>query len=185
MNTREKLIRTADLLIREVGYNAFSFHEISRRVGIKTASIHYYFPTKSDLAVAVIQEQLISLRELMEGVSKKTPEQKLRAFFLIYQRIVGQHQVCLVGSMAPDWNTFDAPVQKALLEFSSSMLSWLEGFLEEGRVKGIFYFAGTARTRALLLVASMIAGLQIIRLTGPEDLSLIQEQITYDLTHAI
>jgi TetR/AcrR family transcriptional repressor of nem operon len=35
------------------GYNALSFREIAKDVGIKSASIHYYFPTKGDLGVAL------------------------------------------------------------------------------------------------------------------------------------
>jgi TetR/AcrR family transcriptional repressor of nem operon len=37
------------------GFNGFSYREVADDVGIKTSSIHYYFPTKEDLAVAVIR----------------------------------------------------------------------------------------------------------------------------------
>jgi AcrR family transcriptional regulator len=35
MNTREQIIQLADNLTREKGYNAFSFYDISKKVGIK------------------------------------------------------------------------------------------------------------------------------------------------------
>ncbi|MBB4046226.1 AcrR family transcriptional regulator [Bacteroides reticulotermitis] len=38
----------ADELIKTIGYNAFSYADISKQLNIKNAAIHYYFPTKSD-----------------------------------------------------------------------------------------------------------------------------------------
>ena len=67
MNTREQIIQLADSLIREKGYNAFSFYDISKSVGIKTASIHYHFPAKSDLGIAVIEHHI----QHLELVKKK------------------------------------------------------------------------------------------------------------------
>ena len=42
-DTRDKLMDLAEELLQTVGYNAFSFHDLADRIGIKTASIHYYF----------------------------------------------------------------------------------------------------------------------------------------------
>ena len=41
-------------MVREGGYNAFSFREIATAVGIKSSSVHYHFPTKADLGAAVV-----------------------------------------------------------------------------------------------------------------------------------
>nr|WP_246205079.1 TetR/AcrR family transcriptional regulator [Altericroceibacterium indicum] len=43
----------AERRIRVAGYSGFSFREIAADVGVKSASIHYHFPTKSALAAAV------------------------------------------------------------------------------------------------------------------------------------
>src|SRR5690348_18498506 len=37
------------------GFGGFSFREIAADVGIKSSSVHYHFPTKEDLAAAVIR----------------------------------------------------------------------------------------------------------------------------------
>ena len=65
MSKREEIIQLADTLIRQKGYNAFSFYEISDKVGIKTASIHYHFPAKSDLGIAVVDLHIKNLNGLI------------------------------------------------------------------------------------------------------------------------
>ena len=37
------------------GFGGFSFRELATDVGIKSSSVHYHFPTKEDLAAAVIR----------------------------------------------------------------------------------------------------------------------------------
>ena len=49
---REEIIRVAQSLIIAGGYNAFSYADISKVVGIQNASIHHHFPSKVDLVVA-------------------------------------------------------------------------------------------------------------------------------------
>ncbi len=61
MNTREQIIQLADTLIRERGYNAFSFYDISKKIEFKTAYIHYHFPVKLNLGVAVIERHIKNL----------------------------------------------------------------------------------------------------------------------------
>src|SRR5690606_22091844 len=40
--TREQLVCHAQALIRQRGYNGFSYRDLAEHVGVKTASIHYY-----------------------------------------------------------------------------------------------------------------------------------------------
>jgi TetR/AcrR family transcriptional repressor of nem operon len=52
-DTVEAIMDATERRIREAGYSGFSFREIAAEVGVKSASIHYHFPTKSALAAAV------------------------------------------------------------------------------------------------------------------------------------
>ena len=54
------------------GFGGFSFREIAADVGIKSSSVHYHFPTKDDLAAAVI-------RRWAEGTSKSVDEELQKA----------------------------------------------------------------------------------------------------------
>jgi len=49
MNKKEALLNAAESKARLGGYSNFSFRELANEVGIKSASVHYHFPTKEDL----------------------------------------------------------------------------------------------------------------------------------------
>ena len=46
MTKKQELLAVAQNKVREGGYNNFSFRELAKEVGIKSASVHYHFPTK-------------------------------------------------------------------------------------------------------------------------------------------
>ena len=55
-DTREQIMdRAADLLMSH-GFNGFSYSDISSYLGVKNAAVHYHFPAKTDLALALIDE---------------------------------------------------------------------------------------------------------------------------------
>jgi TetR/AcrR family transcriptional repressor of nem operon len=51
--TADAILDAAEERIRRAGYSGFSFREIAADVGVKSASVHYHFPTKAMLAAAV------------------------------------------------------------------------------------------------------------------------------------
>jgi AcrR family transcriptional regulator len=177
MNTREQIVQLADNLIREKSYNAFSFYDISKSIGIKTSSIHYYFPSKSDLGVAVI-EQYINKINCYENQS---PMENLEKFFSIYSTVKNENKVCLFGSLAPDFNTLDEKMQTALKLFSDAMIKWVSHFLEEGRKSNLFQFEGSPRTKALMIIGNMISIVLLSRLTNDEDFETVKETIKQEL----
>ena len=54
INMATHILDVAQQLIQTRGYNAFSYADIASQVGIRTATIHYYFPTKADLGREVV-----------------------------------------------------------------------------------------------------------------------------------
>src|SRR5258706_9278478 len=53
-DTAEQILDLAGLLIKTRGYSAFSYQDIADSLGIRKASIHYHFPSKADLGIAVV-----------------------------------------------------------------------------------------------------------------------------------
>lgn len=56
--TAAKIADIAESYIQSRGFNGFSFRDIQNELGIKTASIHYHFKTKQDLAKVVFERYL-------------------------------------------------------------------------------------------------------------------------------
>src|SRR6201997_3568486 len=56
------------------GFGGFSFREIAADVGIKSSSVHYHFPTKEDLAAAVIRRWAEETSEFIDKELEKDPD---------------------------------------------------------------------------------------------------------------
>ncbi len=48
-----EILDAAERFARQAGYNGFSFRDVAAEVGIKSASVHYHFPTTGDLGAAL------------------------------------------------------------------------------------------------------------------------------------
>ncbi|OJV54123.1 MAG: TetR family transcriptional regulator [Bacteroidetes bacterium 43-16] len=181
MNTRAQIIQHADKLIRNVGYNAFSFVDIARSVGIKKPSVHHHFPHKADLCMAVIQYHIDHLKATRESTLQQSPLQQLERFLAIYQEIKAQQQICIVGALSTDYNTLEPAVQEKLQEFSAQMIDWVSSFLKAGKTEGTFHFKQAARTKAIMLISGMLAIVQLTRLTHEEDFRLMIKAVKQEL----
>ena len=67
------IMDAAERRMRKGGFNGFSFREIAVDVGVKSSSVHYHFPTKENLAAAVIQRYTAQTADLIERELQKEP----------------------------------------------------------------------------------------------------------------
>lgn len=182
MTTKESIIELADEYIRDSGYHTFSFHDLSRVVGIKTSSIHYHFPVKADLGEAVINERLERFQELRKEISESDPVKKLALFLSIYSRMRSDNRVCLVGSVATGLPAMEEKIRDQIQVLSGFIVSWVTEILEEGEESEVFSFETDARTKALMIISTMMGMLQISRISGqPEDFRKVMRAILQDL----
>jgi 3-oxoacyl-[acyl-carrier-protein] synthase II/TetR/AcrR family transcriptional repressor of nem operon len=177
MSTREQIIQLTDTLVRDQGYNAFSFYDIAQKLKIKNASIHYYFPTKTDLGIALLETHTQRLHALQESVEGKDSLAKFKSFLSIYNIIHSEGRVCIIGSLATDLKTVEPKLAKALKLFANEILEWVTVVLKEGKENKSFSFEETPRTKALLCITNMLAAVQLTRLTGEKDFLLIRENV--------
>jgi len=184
-DTKAEILDLAENLLLDRGFNGFSYANISSALKIKNAAVHYYFPAKADMGVAIIQrarERFASWTQNQRMVAKP-PAEKLEAFFRQYLRFLeaGQ-QVCLGGALETDFKTLPSEMQVETQKFVSDILVWMEGVIEEGGEKQIFSFPGEARDQAILILSSLQGALQMTRAVGSSCLHLAMAQIRR-LTH--
>jgi TetR/AcrR family transcriptional regulator, transcriptional repressor for nem operon len=179
-DTKNEILDLAENLLRDRGFNGFSYANISSALKIKNAAIHYYFPSKADLGVAVIQRA----KERFAGwaqdqrLAAKPPAERLEAFFRRYLSFLeAEQQVCLGGALETDFKTLPSTMQVETQKFASDFLSWMEGVLDEGQGKRSFSFPGKAKDQAILILSSLQGALQMTRAIGPSCLHLAMAQI--------
>ena len=67
------IMDAAERRMQQGGFGGFSFREIAADVGIKSSSVHYHFPTKENLAAAVIRRWAERTSERIEKRLRKNP----------------------------------------------------------------------------------------------------------------
>lgn len=64
--TRQELLRKATAIVRRGGSAALNFRDLGHSVGVKSSTVHYYFPTKSDLLNEIASEYTTMFLEALE-----------------------------------------------------------------------------------------------------------------------
>ena len=180
IDTKKQILDTAENLLLDRGYNGFSYRDISRALNIKNASIHYHFPQKTDLGVAIIQratKRFEKWAHLMESEEIRDSD-RLTNYCLIFKKFVDHgQQICLGGALETDFKTLPQEMQKETCLFISTMHRWLENLLSEGRKKGEFKFTGLPKDHAFLISCGLQGAIQNVRVTAPSSFDSAMKEI--------
>jgi AcrR family transcriptional regulator len=181
--TREKILELGEELILKRGYNAFSYQDISSELGIKNAAVHYYFPAKENLGTSIIKNTILRFEEMQDNLNTREFDEwgQLEAFFKFYLKSNREDKICVIGSLGSEYQSLAETTKKELQKLTLSIIDWLGEILEKGRNKGIFKFIGDSKSRALLILSCLVAGLQLARLMDKSDFKAIQMQLLDDL----
>lgn len=174
-DTRSEIIRLANELIRSVGYNAFSYADISKQLNIKNAAIHYYFPVKADLGIAVIKESLELFSKRTERWSKLDYKQQYVKYITMHDSFIKTHWTCIVGSLAPSFDTLPENMQKELQRLVNTILYWLTDLLTKGKDSKVFDFKETPRVKANMTHSALLSSLQMNKVLRNDIYKSIQE----------
>ena len=175
--TKDEILNMADHLIRECGYNNFSYTDISVPLQIKNASIHYHFPSKSDLGVEVIKRSLDKFIAETAGWRALTHRQQLMKIVETYAQKKRLHCVCLVGALSPVYDTLSPAMQQELKNMVTLLLEKLVEVLTKGKEGGEFDFPESPKTKAYMIQSSLIASLLLDRVLQNEAFRTIQQEI--------
>lgn len=131
---REQILEHAITLMMVRGYNGFSYRDLSALIGVKTSSIHYYFPSKDDLVLEAVNAYS---SEVMQAVQSLDPalaaDVKLAKYGKMFGRVLGDgEQICLCGMLAADIASLPQNVRLAVQAFFKANESWLAKVLAQG-----------------------------------------------------
>ena len=146
---REVILDSAEMRMRTVGYNGFSTREIANLVGIKAASVHYHFPSKADLGVAVAQRYNTRFFEALgDPSSHSTPIKHFAKLF--YNALVNDKQLCLCLILGAETSSLPEPVNQETNHFFKHNLEWLE----EALINSQNLVEQEAKEKAAVILAS-------------------------------
>lgn len=165
-DTRGELLAEAELLVRRRGFSGFSYADLADEVGIRKASIHHHFPTKADLASALLVSFDARYDALMADIVSTTPDalDRVRAYARLYLEGVEKGLGCLCAAFAAELESLPDALRSDLARFFAKHVAWLERILAEGVVEGTIHSDVEPAPQARMIVAALEGALMIERI---------------------
>jgi TetR/AcrR family transcriptional repressor of nem operon len=73
-DVKTAIMDAAERRMQAGGFGGFSFREIAADIGVKSSSVHYHFPTKEDLAAAVVRRWAEDTSKAIDKELEKNPD---------------------------------------------------------------------------------------------------------------
>jgi len=159
-DTKDRIMEAARLTVQDLGYAGLSFRELAKDVGIKSASIHYYFATKGELGAALVSRysadhgaRLAALAAA--GLDATACLARYTAMFR--DTLLNGNRMCLAGILAAERNDLPEDVRTEVVQWAEMNEAWLARVLAMGKSPTPDDIAG--RARALF---AAVSGAQLI-----------------------
>lgn len=171
MEMKDQILAIAQRLVQQRGYNGFSYADIAAEVGIRKASLHHHFPSKTDLGLALIDEYTRQIDQACAQIDElhQSAEAKLRAYVALFQGSLEANRMCMGGMLASEWLTLDAAMLPGIQVFFTRNTAWLSEVLLVGVQENSLRLSGSAAEHARLFLAALEGALLIARATGDRD----------------
>lgn len=131
--TAGKILDAAERMARHGGYNAFSFRDIAKTVGISSASVHHHFPTKEDLGVTLVRRYTARfIEQLADPARYPTAEDALAFYIRAYRNaLVQEGAICLCAIFGAQTDTLPMSVKAEAGRFFLQNIRWLDAALDK------------------------------------------------------
>src|SRR5262245_59435430 len=125
---RPSILAAAHKLFLQHGYHGVSVDDIAKAVGMKKANVFHYYPTKEELAFAVVCQAAEESKSkfFAECKGKKDPKRFLRALFDTRIRWMQSEEGAsgnLIANFAQEVSGFNETLREKI---AASMQSWID-----------------------------------------------------------
>lgn len=180
-DTKNTILDAAERMIQERGFHDVSFRAIASAVGIKSASVHYHFPSKSDLGVALAnryREQMLDFLGPMDGGGKLSGLERLERFSGAFVPVLERGHMCLCGVLGAETGGLPEPVEEAAADFFKACIIWLTGAFEDGLADQSLQFSGSPENQAVTYI-SLLEGAMLLSLSLKDHSHLARVRDSY------
>ena len=126
--TRQQIVDTADRLFYEHGFEATSFADIAKEVGLSRGNFYYHFKTKDEILDAVIAQRMSNTRALLAAWEQDAaaPADRILSFvhILIANRAKIMARGCPVGTLCNELAKLDHAAKNDAAGLFSLFRDW-------------------------------------------------------------
>lgn len=175
VDTKQAIVDAARASVQARGYSGLSFRELAKEIGIKSASIHYHFPTKGDLG-AVLARRYTDEAVEQFGVflaGSQDPKTCIENYTNVFRSaLLNNNRMCLCGIMAAERDDLPAEVRAEVDRFTDVNIQWLTKVLSLEKHGA----SGDALAQRALAVFAAVEGAQLVA-RGRGDVALFDRSI--------
>jgi TetR/AcrR family transcriptional regulator, transcriptional repressor for nem operon len=167
--TAGRILDIAERLVQTRGYNGFSYADISAELRIRNASVHYHFPSKTDLGKRLVARYRENFMAALAGLEAESGDarRRLRRYAGLWARVLrDRDRMCLCGMMAADIATLPKAVRAEIRRFFDENEVWLVRVIFQGRKAKTLRLAGTPEVEARLLTMGLEGAMLVARSYG-------------------
>jgi len=145
-DAKERLLQVAFELIWQQSYGSVSVDHICQRAKVKKGSFYYFFPSKSDLAVAAYEEHWQRNQSNYDRIFSPLvpPLERLENYCEhVYERQREKHQKtgCVLGcpfaSLGAELSTQDEKIRAKSMEMFERLCKYIENTLQDACNQGL------------------------------------------------
>jgi TetR/AcrR family transcriptional regulator, transcriptional repressor for nem operon len=179
-DTAGQILDLAETLIQTRGYSAFSYQDIADSLGIRKASIHYHFPSKADLGIAVVDRYVARFGEALAAIAADQSQPSMAMLDFYVEPYAGfaktPDRICLCGALSGEILALPAELRSRVDRFFRTHQEWLAGILKRGAARGEFTLAAPPAKVARFIFSALQGALLVKRTTG--DATQLRDVIT-------
>lgn len=127
--TRQQIVEAADRLFYECGFEATSFADISKAVGLSRGNFYYHFKTKDEILNAVIALRIANTRAMLDEWEETAPlpAERIRNFvqILIMNKAKIMAHGCPVGTLSNELAKLDHVAMDDAVKLFTLFREWL------------------------------------------------------------
>lgn len=169
-NTSQDILNCAHSLIVLGGYNGFSYADISKVVGVRNATIHHHFPSKSNLVRELVVKHRGEVQLGMAELERNVPEPagQLRAYIQYWQSCIGDNSIpfCVCALLATELPMLPDEVAAEVRTHFRILSDWVATVLERGVEQGSIRLTTPAKVEAEVFMATVHGAMLSARAYG-------------------
>ena len=155
--TRTGLLRNATQIVRKAGSASLNFRDLGHSVGVKSSTVHYYFPTKADLLREIAGEYTAAFIAMLDQRTRdsRSFKQDMLALVDLFVGAQGQRLSCLCGMLATEAELLDPKVRSTVNDFFAKLQDWI---VQRAKARDTRRPAGLSPARFADLLVSLLEG---------------------------
>ncbi len=168
----DEILMVSQKLIQTRGYNGFSYRDIAALINIKSASIHYHFPTKGDLGRALTAQYCDRFDQILQSLASRETgaRARLEGYAALFRdTLVERKRLCLCGMLAGEVETVPDEVKVEVARFFKEQQVWLTQVLQAGIEAGEVSASINPEIWATTFLAALEGAMLVSRGLGNHD----------------